>query len=108
MIITIEAEHENRLEEIQNEFIDSGYIIDFIHHAFYFADDVEKLLSGEITISMDEALGKEPPKFNKNSNNDISNNLDINSKVDKTAKPKKRSADLKTTRTLKRDNDAFD
>jgi len=85
MIITIETEYEDRLEKIQNEFVESGYVIDFIHHAFYFADDVEKLISGEITISIDEALGKEPPKFKKNSN------LNKDTELKKNTKPKKTS-----------------
>lgn len=42
MVITIEAENNKDIEDLEDIFHNCDFIIDFTHHAFYFGDEVEK------------------------------------------------------------------
>lgn len=49
MVVTIEAENNKDIEDLEEIFHNCDFIIDFTHHAFYFGDEVEKAaLTGEI------------------------------------------------------------
>lgn len=47
MIITIEAEDNKDIEDIEEYFAKYDFIIDLSHFAFHFGDEVEKVLTGE-------------------------------------------------------------
>lgn len=42
MVVTIEAENNKDIEDLEEIFHNCDFIIDFTHHAFYFGDEVEK------------------------------------------------------------------
>lgn len=42
MVVTIEAENNKDIEDLEEIFHNCDFIIDFTHHAFYFGEEVEK------------------------------------------------------------------
>ncbi len=42
MVITIEAENNKEIEDLEEVFKSCDYVLEFNHHAFYFGDEVEK------------------------------------------------------------------
>lgn len=46
IVITIEAENNKEIEDIETDFKQYDFIIDLAHFAFHFGDEVEKVLSG--------------------------------------------------------------
>lgn len=46
IVITIEAENNKDIEDIEKDFREKKFIIDLAHFAFHFGDEVEKVLSG--------------------------------------------------------------
>lgn len=42
MVVTIEAENNKDIEDLEEIFHNCDFVIDFTHHAFYFGDEVEK------------------------------------------------------------------
>lgn len=46
MVITIEAENNKEIEDIENDFKQYDFIVDLAHFAFHFGDEVEKVLAG--------------------------------------------------------------
>ena len=46
MVITIEAENNKEIEDIEQDFKEKDFIVDLAHFAFHFGDEVEKVLSG--------------------------------------------------------------
>lgn len=46
MVITIEAENNKDIEDIEADFKSNDFIIDFCHYAFHFGEEVDKVISG--------------------------------------------------------------
>ena len=46
MVITIEAENNKEIEDIEQNFGEKDFIIDLAHFAFHFGEEVEKVLAG--------------------------------------------------------------
>ena len=46
MVITIEAENNKDIEDIEQDFGEKDFIIDLAHFAFHFGEEVEKVLAG--------------------------------------------------------------
>lgn len=46
MVITIEAENNKEIEDIEQDFKEKDFIVDLAHFAFHFGDEIEKVLSG--------------------------------------------------------------
>ena len=46
IVITIEAENNKDIEDIEKDFREKKFIIDLAHFASHFGDEVEKVLSG--------------------------------------------------------------
>ena len=46
LVITIEAENNKAIEDIEQDFKQYDFIIDLAHFAFHFGEEVEKVLAG--------------------------------------------------------------
>ena len=46
LVITIEAENNKAIEDIEQDFKSHDFIIDLAHFAFHFGEEVEKVLAG--------------------------------------------------------------
>lgn len=46
IVITIEAENNKEIEDIEQDFTQHEFIIDLAHFAFHFGEEVDKVLSG--------------------------------------------------------------
>ena len=46
MVITIEAENNKDIEDIEQDFREKDFIIDLAHFAFHFGEEIENVLAG--------------------------------------------------------------
>lgn len=46
IVITIEAENNKEIEDIEQDFREKDFIIDLAHFAFHFGEEMEKVLAG--------------------------------------------------------------
>ncbi len=46
MVITIEAENNKAIEDIEQDFNQYDFIVDLAHYAFHFGEEVDKVLAG--------------------------------------------------------------